>query len=61
LVKTGTFDELNEHGAHVDLQSVEFCLSKQCKFVEYSYPTDGTIQKVHTDVGYSLSFSFKNK
>jgi len=61
LGKGWHFRGINEHGdyAHVDLQSVEFYLSKQCKFVEYTPPqsADGTIQKVHTDVGYSLSFS----
>jgi len=53
---------INEHGdyAYVDLQSVEFYLSKRCRFVEYSPPQSGHL-KIHTDVGYSLSFSFKHK
>jgi len=67
LGKGWHFWGINEHGdyAHVDLQSVEFYLSKQRKFVEYTLPqsADGTIQKVYIlmYVGYSLNFSFKRK
>ena len=62
LGKNWHYRGINKHGdyAYIDLDSIEYHLSKRPNVVEYMPPqsSNDTITAAHTDAGYLLTFSF---
>ena len=62
LGKNWQYRGINKHGdyAYIDLDSVEYYIRKRPKVVEYMPPQspNGNITAIHTDAGYTLTFSF---